>query len=293
MRLPFALLLALSLNLAALAQDKKPAAKAAGPLQATTPPAPDTTGSAKLKLMLKDGNYQLVRSYQRQGDRVRYFSLERGEWEELPASLVDWKATEEVNRQEQGEALRKAEELDKEEQASRANPRQMLGPEIAPGLFLPDEDGLYVVRNGQVVALPKQQAAARIDKGRLATNVLLPVPLLKNRNLVEVPGARAQLRLDDSPATLYANGRASDDSRYALVRLKPKGDVRQVEAILTNVLGRNPSHSGEYIELDSQTVAPNVFKLTPRQTLPPGEYAVVEFIGKNLNLFLWDFGVGK
>src|SRR5689334_12389806 len=30
------------------------------------------------KLFLKDGNYQLVREYQRSGDRVKYFSAERG-----------------------------------------------------------------------------------------------------------------------------------------------------------------------------------------------------------------------
>ena len=46
------------------------------------------------KLMLKDGNFQLVRSYERNGERVRYFSVERGDWEEIPAAMVDWDATE-------------------------------------------------------------------------------------------------------------------------------------------------------------------------------------------------------
>ena len=45
------------------------------------------------KLMLKDGNFQLVRSYERNGERVRYFSVERGDWEEIPAAMVDWDAT--------------------------------------------------------------------------------------------------------------------------------------------------------------------------------------------------------
>src|ERR1700722_6950231 len=33
------------------------------------------------KLVLKDGTFQLVRECEKNGDRVRYFSLERGSWE--------------------------------------------------------------------------------------------------------------------------------------------------------------------------------------------------------------------
>ena len=45
------------------------------------------------KLCMADGNFQIVRSYERNGDTVRYYSLERSDWEEMPASLVDWDAT--------------------------------------------------------------------------------------------------------------------------------------------------------------------------------------------------------
>src|SRR6267143_238060 len=42
------------------------------------------------KLVQKDGNFQLVRGYSRNGERVRYLSAERGDWEEIPAAMVDW-----------------------------------------------------------------------------------------------------------------------------------------------------------------------------------------------------------
>src|ERR1700731_2125042 len=67
------------------------------------------------RLILKDGSYQSVTKYEVHGDRVRYFSAERGEWEEVPNSLIDWDATEKF---EQGRAQNKiapeAAELDKQ-----------------------------------------------------------------------------------------------------------------------------------------------------------------------------------
>src|ERR1700685_4168817 len=58
---------------------------------------PPATASTKLprgqKLILKDGTFQLVREYQVDGDRVRYYSLDSSQWEAMPADMVDWDAT--------------------------------------------------------------------------------------------------------------------------------------------------------------------------------------------------------
>ena len=51
------------------------------------------TGKYK-RLILKDGAYELISEYSIQGDRVRYFSSERHQWEDLPYSMIDWAATE-------------------------------------------------------------------------------------------------------------------------------------------------------------------------------------------------------
>ena len=58
---------------------------------------------ASIKLYLKGGSYLLVKSYEVQGDRVRYYSLERSDWEEVPLALVDFEAIERAQREEQAD----------------------------------------------------------------------------------------------------------------------------------------------------------------------------------------------
>ena len=42
-------------------------------------------GAATIRLYMKDGTYHSVREYENKGDRMRYYSTERSEWEEDPA----------------------------------------------------------------------------------------------------------------------------------------------------------------------------------------------------------------
>jgi len=44
----------------------------------------------RTRLILKDGSYQVVMSYQVNGNVVRYYSAERDATEEIPAELIDW-----------------------------------------------------------------------------------------------------------------------------------------------------------------------------------------------------------
>jgi len=99
------------------------------------------------RLILKDGSYQLVRDYQVVGDRVRYLSQERGEWEELPSDLVDWDATKKWEKEhadlveeDTSPAMKEAESIDKEESEERAEQNARM-PKVADGLELPDVGG--------------------------------------------------------------------------------------------------------------------------------------------------------
>src|SRR5580700_4264584 len=86
------------------------------------------------RLILKDGSYQLVTKYEVKGDRVRYMSAERDEWEEMPSSLIDWPATEKYEKDRAaGASSPEAVQLDKELEQERAQEEAQL-PQVAPGL---------------------------------------------------------------------------------------------------------------------------------------------------------------
>src|ERR1700719_2125460 len=101
------------------------------------------------RLILKDVSYQLVTKYEIKGDRVRYMSAERDDWEELPSSLIDWPATEKYERDRAaGAAVPEAAQLDKEIEQERDRAEALL-PEVAPGLRLPDDSGVFLLDSFQ------------------------------------------------------------------------------------------------------------------------------------------------
>src|ERR1700691_5001973 len=95
------------------------------------------------RLILKDGSYQSITKYEVKSDRVRYLSAERDEWEELPSSLVDWPATEKFEKERAAPPkIPEATLIDKETEADREAELARL-PQVAPGLRLPEDSGVY------------------------------------------------------------------------------------------------------------------------------------------------------
>src|SRR5271157_756903 len=91
---------------------------------------------ATLKLCMKDGSYQTVASYEVHGGRVRYFSVERSEWEEVPTSLVDFDATKRAQDEAKTMEKKQLEEAKQTDQERFYKPPDQ-GMEVAPGMRLP------------------------------------------------------------------------------------------------------------------------------------------------------------
>src|SRR6266536_6092713 len=104
-----------------------------------------SSGQATKRIILKDGSYQLASKWELNGDRVRFLSVERGEWEEIPESLVDWDATNQFEKDlAAGKDSPKALALEKELEAERQE-NELRSPHVAPGLRLPPEGGVYAL----------------------------------------------------------------------------------------------------------------------------------------------------
>ena len=166
------------------------------------------------RLVLKDGTYQVVSKYEKVGDRVRYYSAERGQWEELPAVLVDWAATERWAKDHapgaqtappspNSPAIPEAAAIDKEEQQERART-----PDVSPGLRLPDQDGIWALDTfrDQPELVPLAQNNGTVDR-QTGHNVLRATlnPLGGVQQSIQIPGSVSKVRLHINDPALYVS----------------------------------------------------------------------------------------
>ncbi len=281
---------------------------------------PATAQDLARRLILKDGSYQLVTQYEIKGDRVRYMSAERDEWEEMPSSLVDWPATEKFEKDRAaGSAAPEAVQLDKELEQERAQDEAQL-PQVAPGLRLPEAAGVFLLDSfqGEPQLNEIQQTAGDVNrntKSNIFRGALNPAASAKGT--IELDGAHAAVQSHVGVPSLYINVEETPGSdsthdssrpqgreqpqqpeqplvpfdRFRIVRTEVKSNKRIVGDIKRQVTGKI-SQEQHAVKTTITNVNGGWLKLTPTEPLAPGEYAVVEMMGKEgMNLYLWDFGV--
>jgi hypothetical protein len=283
------------------------------------------------RLILKDGTFQLITKYEVKGDRVRYMSAERDDWEELPASLVDWPATEQYEKDRAaGESAPEAVQLDKEIEHESELAEAKL-PQVAPGLRLPEDSGVFLLDSfqGEPQLVEVQQTAGDVNRNTKA-NIFHGAlgPITGAKQSIELPGAHAPVHSHVDVPSLYINIDADPDrpdptatakdstrspqgpqqpqqpqqplvpfNRFRIVHAEVKGDKRIVADVKRQPTGKT-SQEQHVVKTTITNVTGGWLKLTPTEPLAPGEYALVEIIGQEgtlgkegMNLYVWDFGV--
>ena len=232
----------------------------------------------KVKLYLQNGGNLMVKEYEVVEDRVRYYSLERSQWEEIPLELVDLDRTRrEV--ESQTARRREREQEDRIERAARRKARTELHR-------VPLEDGVYYSDGAKVVPVEQAELKIETSKKRVLLQVLTPVPLL-SKSTVEVEGTQAKLIVGDAQPMFYV--RLEKITRLAIVRLKDKKKSRLVQEIQKMRQDTELLVKQEELEVFRQQLAPQVYKLWPTEPIPPGNYAVVEHDPGGENVRVWDF----
>ena len=261
------------------------------------------------RLILKDGSYQLATEWQIKGERVRYYSAERGEWEEVPKSMVDWDATDKYAKDRAaGVPPPEAVELDKQLQEER-KADEAKTPQVAPGLRLPELGGiiLFDTFQGQPQLVELDQSGSQINankKGNIFRAAINPVASAKQT--IELPGLHAKVQAHAALPAVYVNVQLPDEGaatsqqepelpwdRFKIVRVQgqTKENKRVVGAIKIAVYGK-VSQEQNLVPTTAEKLTGGWVKVTPKSPLVPGEYAVTEMLGNDgMNLYVWDFGV--
>ena len=271
--------------------------------------------TAPRRLILKDGSYQLVTKYEVKGDRVRYYSTEREDWEELPNSLVDWPATEKYEK-DRATPPPEAAALDKDLERE-----DVPLPEVAPGLRIPEDTGVFLLDafQGEPQLVEINQSAGDINRNT-KINILRGAinPVAGAKQTVELEGSHATvqshvgvpsfyIKLEDA-APSAADAKTKPDSsgnsssnppsqpfgpsdRFRILHVEVKGSKRIVAGVKRELTGKI-SHDEKAVKTTVNEIRGGWFKVTPVQGMQPGEYALVEMAENGgMNLYIWDFGV--
>ena len=218
--------------------------------------------------------------------------------------------------------MKEAADIDKEEAAERAE-QQARQPEVAKGLELPDEDGVFALDTFQgtpelVELLPVDLALNAKNRHGLSTLN----PLAGAKASLELDGQHAKVHLHVNDPAIYLALAATDNaekvishaltvqtggakeaanrkhgahspaSGFAIVRADERRAVRIVGAVHVSPSGKVTQDENVIPAKVEVLPGKHWLKITPIEPLTIGEYALVEIISaSDINQSVWDFRV--
>lgn len=237
--------------------------------------------AATLRLYMKDGTDHKVREYKVEGERVRYYSTERGDWEEIPLDLVDLKKTEREIARFAEERKEDAKMQDAEEAAERAQQK-----EIAQ---IPYEMGVFIAEGDKVATLTQAESKVVNNKRRSILKAMSPIPIVSGKATVELDGTESKFRIAKVRPEFYV--RLNAEERFAVVRLTPAKTTRIVQKWDIVPVSKEIVETTDILETFKQQMADGLYKIWTTKDMEPGEYAIVQYTEGKGNIQVWDFAV--
>ena len=240
-----------------------------------------TLSAANLKLYMAEGGFQIVREYTVEGDRVRYYSIERSDWEEIPTALVDLKRTE-------AEAKARQETLEKQTKEVEAE-ENVLKEERAEIKMIPTDPGAYMIENGQLRIFKPGDWVMHNPKAKSLLKVLTPLPT-DNVSTMELPGEHSLNIVRQDTPEFYLQ--LSLEDSFGLVKVTSGKGVRIIEKVTVAAVTKELSEERQSVKVFSkQLTQSGLYKIWPQQPLPKGEYTLIEYNEGKADARLWDFQI--
>ena len=244
-----------------------------------------TAWAANIKLYLKEGGYQLVREYKIDQDRVRYYSLERSDWEEIPLELVDIKRTEFEAVERQKEIEKETKAYSEEEAVERAQQKEVMR--------IPRDAGVYFIKDGKTHILAPASTNLRTNKGRSILKRLAPIPIVSGKATLELDGAKSATVFTNAEPEFYIQ--LSEKQRFGFAKLTPKGGLRIVENVTIMPVTNEMMEEPIIVEVFRRQMTNDgmLYRIWPKEAMEPGEYAVIEYTEGKMNMQVWDFAIQR
>jgi hypothetical protein len=238
-----------------------------------------SASAATVKLYLKDGTYQLAREYKVENDRVRFYSTDRGEWEEVPLALIDLGRTEREVKEREESVKEESAAVAAEEKAEREARREMER--------VPVEAGAYRVEGDAVKPLKVGESKIVNNKRRSVLKLMSPLPIVNGKQTLELDGLHSPTLVTTPRPEFYI--RLSTDERFGMVRMSEHKGNRVVEQITVVSVSNEIVEEPRMVPVFRKQVAEGLYRIWPEKDLEPGEYGVVEYTEGKVNVQVWDF----
>ena len=238
--------------------------------------------AANVKLYLTDGTYHLVREYQVQADRVRFYSVERSDWEEIPLDMVDLKRTK-AEVAEREATLVQEEKIVAEESAAEAAVKKEASR-------IPQDPGAYWLDGKETKVMKPGEVAVHTNKGRSILQKLSPIPAFVGKATLEMSGAHATTVFTDPEHEFYVQ--LAGTEAFGIAKLTTKGNIRIVENLTYHPIDKEMVYEERMmVDYLHRQLGDGLYKIWPKEPLPPGEYAIVLYTDGKVDIQSYDFAI--